>query len=461
MRQAILFDLDLIRRFDVPGPRYTSYPTADRFNDKVGPQAAAARLAQSVQKGRQVPLSLYIHIPFCNTICYYCGCNKIITKDRSLSARYLDYLAREMDLATQSLGVGQAVSQMHWGGGTPTFLQPEEIVRLMTSIRAHFNLLEGGEYSIEIDPRKVSADNVALLAREGFNRMSIGIQDFDPQVQQAVNRIQTVEETAVVMDAARANGFASVSVDLIYGLPFQTLERFGKTLDTVLAMQPDRLSLYNYAHLPTRFMPQRRINAEDLPAPEEKLAILAMAIEKLGQAGYVFIGMDHFARPDNELAQAQQQGGLQRNFQGYSTHAECDMLGLGVSSIGQVDGMFIQNQRDIDAYYAAIDEGHLPVMRGWEMSDDDKLRAHIIQELMCNFRLNLTAIEAQIGQPFKERFASEWQELLSLAEAGLVELTQDAIIVTERGRMLVRIVAMVFDAHLRQDREQRRYSRVI
>lgn len=461
MRQAIFFDPELIQRFDVPGPRYTSYPTADRFTDQVGAEQVQAHFAQRSQTIGQAPLSLYVHIPFCNTICYYCACNKIITKDHSLSAKYLDYLEREMGLITQTLGKGRDVSQMHWGGGTPTFLQPDETIRLMRAIRSHFNLLPGGEYSIEIDPRKVSAEDVALLAREGFNRMSLGIQDFDPQVQRAVNRVQSLEETMLVMDAARANGFASVSVDLIYGLPFQTLESFGRTLDTVLAMQPDRLSLYNYAHLPTRFMPQRRINADDLPVPEAKLAILTMAINKLGEAGYVFIGMDHFARPDNELAKAQQQGGLQRNFQGYSTHAECDMLGLGVSSIGKVAGMFIQNQKDTDSYYAAIDANRLPVMRGWAMSADDQVRGQIIQALMCDFKLALPAIESQIGQPFAQHFATEWQELQGLAQAGLVELSEDAILVTERGRMLVRIIAMVFDAHLRQDREQRRYSRVI
>jgi len=458
--QAILFDPDLIRRFDVPGPRYTSYPTADRFTPAVDDQAVLAHLGRRGQ-AKGDPLSLYFHIPFCNTICYYCGCNKIITKDRSLTARYLNYLEREMDLVVSAMGGPQQVSQMHWGGGTPTFLQPEEISRLVKAIKSRFDFRDEGEYSIEIDPRKVSAEVVALLAREGFNRMSVGIQDFDPEVQRAVNRIQTVEETAVVIDAARANGFRSVSVDLIYGLPFQNLERFARTLDIVLAMQPDRLSLYNYAHLPTRFMPQRRINAGDLPSPDDKLRILAMAIEKLSDAGYVFIGMDHFAHPKDELAIAQQKGSLQRNFQGYSTHAECDMLGFGVSSIGKVDGMFIQSERDIEAYYTALDAGRLPVMRGWVMTEDDRIRAHIIQSLMCHFQLSIPEVEAMLAAPFVDTFEQELRELESLAEAGLVELSPTLIQVTERGRMLARIIAMTFDAHLRADREQRRYSRVI
>ncbi|MBK9392436.1 MAG: oxygen-independent coproporphyrinogen III oxidase [Uliginosibacterium sp.] len=461
MSASVLFDPDLIRRFDVPGPRYTSYPTADRFIGELGSQEVVDQLSLRARKKSPHPLSLYFHIPFCNTICYYCACNKIITKDRSVSERYLNYLEREMDLVANALGDDRLVSQMHWGGGTPTFLPASDVSRLIAAIKSRFQLQEAGEYSIEIDPRKVSAETVQMLADHGFNRMSLGIQDFDPAVQRAVNRTQTVDETVLVMKAARESGFRSVSVDLIYGLPLQTQERFARTLDIVLSMTPDRLSLYNYAHLPTRFMPQRRINAADLPDPEEKLAILAMAIEKLGAAGYVYIGMDHFARPDDELAIAQRQGSLQRNFQGYSTYAECDMLGFGVSSIGRVDGLYIQNQREIDHYYAALDAGVLPVMRGWRMSEDDQLRASVIQTLMCNFRLSVPEFEQKMGRRFNAVFAQELDELTSLADAGLVELSDDALVVTMRGRMLVRIVAMVFDAHLRADRAQRRYSRVI
>ncbi|GAB2883663.1 oxygen-independent coproporphyrinogen III oxidase [Uliginosibacterium flavum] len=458
MKQTISFDPDLIRRFDVPGPRYTSYPTADRFSDNFD----AASLQQHLQRIDPASgLSLYFHIPFCNTICYYCACNKVISKDRSLSAKYVDYLAREMAMQAALLPEPRNVQQIHWGGGTPTFLQPDEIRRLMASIREHFILQADGEYSIEVDPRKVTPEIVALLASEGFNRMSLGVQDFDPNVQQAVNRIQSVEETRVVLDAARQYGFKSISVDLIYGLPHQSVESFGKTLDTVLAMQPDRLALYNYAHLPTRFMPQRRIEAADLPSPDAKLQILSLAIAKLADAGYVFIGMDHFARPDDELAVAQRQGRLQRNFQGYSTHAECDLLAFGVSSIGKAGGAFSQNQRDLEAYYAAIDQGAFPLMRGWTLSEDDILRNAIIQALMCDFALDFTAVEARFPIRFSEYFASELDALQGLEAAGLLELSEQGLSVTEAGRMLVRIIAMVFDAYLHTDQQQRRYSRVI
>lgn len=459
MRQSILFDPDLIRRFDVPGPRYTSYPTADRFHDQGDAADLLGRLGECAKA--RASLSLYFHLPFCNTVCYYCACNKLVTKDRSVVEPYLAALEQEMLLVSAHLGDAPPVSQIHWGGGTPTFLQSGEISRLMQAVRSRFRLEECGEYSIEIDPRKVSTETVAQLANEGFNRMSIGIQDFSLEVQQAVNRIQSIEETALVMDAARANGFRSISVDLIYGLPRQNKESFEKTLEIVLSLQPDRLSLYNYAHLPTRFMPQRRIAEADLPAPEEKLEILAMAIEKLLAAGYVFIGMDHFARPDDELAIAQAHGSLQRNFQGYSTHAECDMLGFGVSSIGKIRGLFVQNQRDFDGYYRALGEGRIPVMRSWAMSEDDCLRAEIIQALMCHFKLSIPELEAKYRLVFREVFAAEIVELEGLADAGLLEMDSGAIIVTMRGRMLVRVVAMVFDRYLRQTREAKRYSRVI
>lgn len=406
-------------------------------------------------------LSLYFHIPFCNTICYYCACNKIITKDRSLSARYITYLEKEMALQAAALTGARTVSQMHWGGGTPTFLSVLEIQQLMAAIRLNFELMPDGEFSIEVDPRKVSPEVVALLANEGFNRMSVGVQDFDPAVQAAVNRLQSVEETRTVIEAARENGFGSISVDLIYGLPHQTVERFARTLDTVLGMLPDRIALYNYAHLPTRFMPQRRINESELPAPDEKLRILALAIESLAAAGYVYIGMDHFARPQDELAIAQREGRLQRNFQGYSTHAECDLLAFGVSSIGKAGGAFSQNERELEAYYAVLDRGELPVMRGWALSEDDELRNAVIQTLMCDFALSYGKFRESFGIDFAQYFNAELQELKSLAQAGLVELEEDGLRVTDAGRMLVRILAMVFDRYLRSDREQRRYSRVI
>ncbi|PAS94631.1 MAG: oxygen-independent coproporphyrinogen III oxidase [Candidatus Dactylopiibacterium carminicum] len=409
----------------------------------------------------QRPLSLYFHIPFCNTICYYCACNKIITKDHSLSARYVDYLSREMALQAEALPGAREVVQMHFGGGTPTFLLPEEMSRLMAEIRKHFVFQPDGEYSIEVDPRKVSRERVFQLAAEGFNRMSVGIQDFDPQVQRAVNRIQSEDETRQVIEAARAAGFRSVSIDLIYGLPHQNAERFGKTLDRVLAMAPERLALYNYAHLPTRFMPQRRIHEADLPVPEEKLRILAQAIERLTQEGYVYIGMDHFARPDDELAVAQREHALQRNFQGYSTHAECEMLAFGISAIAKFGNGFSQNQRELEPYYEALDKGELPVMRGWHISADEALRNTAIQRLMCDFSLSFDAIDQAHGIEFTNYFATELAELQVLADAGLLSLSPRGLQVTPAGRMLVRVIAMCFDAHLRLDREKRRYSRVI
>lgn len=460
MQQTIIFDPDLIRRFDVPGPRYTSYPTADRFLQEFEQHAKADSL-KTVVAGVDSPLSLYFHIPFCNTICYYCACNKIITKDRSLSERYISYLEKEMALQAALLPERGVVTQMHWGGGTPTFLSQAEIRRLMASIRSHFELVEEGEFSIEVDPRKVTSEVVALLASEGFNRMSVGVQDFDPRVQAAVNRIQSVDETHAVIAAARAEGFQSISVDLIYGLPHQNVERFATTLDTVLRMRPDRIALYNYAHLPTRFMPQRRINEADLPPPDEKLRILALAIERLDKAGYVYIGMDHFARPDDELAVAQRSGRLQRNFQGYSTHAECDLLAFGVSSIGKAGGAFSQNHRDLEPYYAALDRNELPVLRGWALSEDDNLRNAVIQTLMCDFELRYEIFNRRYGIDFVGRFEPELQELAELAAAGLLDIDKQGIRVTDAGRMLVRIVAMVFDRYLRTDREKRRYSRVI
>lgn len=461
MRQSIVFDPELIRKFDIPGPRYTSYPTADRFTDAFDATAFEQRLAARASGGIERPLSLYFHIPFCNTVCYYCACNKIVTKDRTLSERYIDYLVREMDMQLQHLSGPRQVVQMHWGGGTPTFLNEAEMRRLVGAIRERFQLKAGGEFSIEVDPRKVGEDQVKLLAELGFNRMSVGVQDFDPVVQKAVNRLQSEDETRNVIEAARANGFRSISLDLIYGLPFQTVARFEQTLDRVLALRPDRLALYSYAHLPTRFMPQRRIAAEDLPTPDDKLAIFARALERLSAEGYVYIGMDHFARPDDELAEAQRRGWLHRNFQGYSTHAECDMLAFGVSAIGRVGGAYVQNEKDTEPYYAAIDRGDLPVMRGWVLSAEDLMRHAIIQSLMCHFELSMEAIEQGFNINFRHEFAAELEELRALEQAGLVTFEDDFITVTDAGRLLVRAVAMVFDHHLRADRAQRRYSRVI
>ena len=350
---------------------------------------------------------------------------------------------------------------MHWGGGTPTFLSHDEMRQLMDATRKHFKLLDGGEYSIEVDPRKVDTATVALLGELGFNRMSVGVKDFDERVQQAVNRIQSEEETANVIDAARANGFKSISVDLIYGLPHQTVMGFNRTLERVLAMDPDRLSIYNYAHLPSLFKPQRRIAEPDLPSADAKLQILALAIRKLTEAGYVFIGMDHFAKPDDELAVAQRQGRLHRNFQGYSTYADCDMLSFGISSIGKVGPTYSQNVKTLDEYYDRLDAGMLPVFRGIELTADDILRRSIIQALMCHFELSIESIESAHLIDFHKYFAGELEDLREVEHAGLLKVEREWITVLPPGRMLVRIISMVFDRYLRADRQRTRYSKVI
>lgn len=459
--QNLVFDPQIIRRFDVNGPRYTSYPTADRFVEAFDAEAAKLWLGKRNIGGISRPLSLYFHIPFCNTICYYCACNKIITKDHGRSAKYLKYLAKEIELQSQYLDGEHEVIQLHWGGGTPTFLSHDEMRQLMGATRQHFKLLDGGEYSIEVDPRKVDDATVALLGELGFNRMSVGVQDFDERVQQAVNRIQTEEETANVIKAARANGFQSISVDLIYGLPHQTVMGFNRTLERVLAMDPDRLSIYNYAHLPSLFKPQRRINDGDLPSADAKLQILSLAIKKLTEAGYVFIGMDHFAKPDDELAVAQRQGRLHRNFQGYSTYADCDMLSFGISSISKVGPTYSQNVKTLDEYYDRLDAGVLPVFRGIELNADDILRRSIIQALMCHFELSIESIESAHLINFKEYFAAELGDLKEMEQAGLVRVDKDWISVLPPGRMLVRAISMVFDRYLRADRQRTRYSKVI
>jgi oxygen-independent coproporphyrinogen-3 oxidase len=459
--ESLVFDQEIIRRFDVNGPRYTSYPTADRFVEAFNADAAALWLGKRTIGGIGRPLSLYFHIPFCNTICYYCACNKIITKDHGRSARYLKYLAREIELQASLLDGGHEVIQLHWGGGTPTFLSRDEMRQLMAVTRQHFQLIEDGEFSIEVDPRKVDTETVALLGELGFNRMSVGVQDFDETVQRAVNRLQSEEETVAVIEAARANGFRSLSIDLIYGLPRQSVAGFARTLDRVLAMGPDRLSVYNYAHLPALFKPQRRILEMDLPSPDARLAILALAIEKLTHAGYVYIGMDHFARPDDELAIAQRQGRLHRNFQGYSTYADCDMLAFGISSINKVGPTYSQNVKMLEEYYDRLDAKILPVFRGIELSADDILRRAIIQALMCHFELSIESIESAHLIDFKTYFSVELADLAAMQTAGLVHVSDDWITVLPPGRMLVRAISMVFDRYLRADRQRARYSKVI
>ena len=457
----LIIDMELIRRLDKNGPRYTSYPTADRFVTAFNAERYGLWVTKRENGGADHPLSLYIHIPFCNTLCFYCGCNKVITKDRSKSAEYVRYLIKEMAMQAMLLGPDQVIEQLHFGGGTPTFLSDDEIRQVMVAIRRHFRLAEAGEYSIEIDPRKVSDATIALLGEVGFNRISIGVQDFDDEVQRAVNRIQSEEETLRVIGAARANGFKSVSIDLIYGLPKQTLNGFGVTLDKVIAANPDRLSIYNYAHMPTIFKPQRRIHEEDLPTPQAKLDILDMAVNKLTKAGYVYIGMDHFAKPEDELAVAQRQGRLHRNFQGYSTHSDCDLVALGLSAIGKIGPTYSQNYRDLTDYYDALDKDVLPIMRGMELNDDDLVRRAIIQALMCHFELDMESCNGTYGIDFESYFATELNELRDYEREGLLVISPQSLKVTPKGRMLIRNICMVFDRYLRTRQEHALYSKVI
>ena len=452
-------DLELLQRFDVPGPRYTSYPTADRFTKEFGAEDFKKVLNARGTGDNTADLSLYVHIPFCANVCFFCGCNKEVTKDHCRSKEYLEVLSKECELVSAQIGGNKEVVQLHFGGGSPTFLNNEEIFQVMDIIRSHFTLAPDAEISIEVDPRSTPVDKVEVLAKAGFNRMSIGVQDFDNRVQIAVNRVQPFEMTKAVLDAARANGFKSINMDLIYGLPFQSRKTFEMTLDKVIELSPDRIALYHFAHLPEHFKPQRRINAEDLPSTPEKVGIMMDAIKRLSANGYHFIGMDHFAKVTDELAKAQENGTLQRNFQGYSTKPECDMVALGVSSISKVNGCYAANPRDLESYYAAI--RNLATNRGYLLNDDDRLRAKVIMELMCQFKVVKADIEKKFGINFNEYFDFELNNLKHFEAEGLVRLEPDFIEVTPKGKLLVRAVAMNFDRYLREDERVRRYSRIV
>lgn len=468
--QKLVFDLELIRRYDRSGPRYTSYPTAVKFDEAFAESAYRAMAEKTneqsralVEQGeRPTPLSLYFHIPFCDTVCFYCGCNKIATKDRSKSQPYLDRVYKELAMQSALFDDNRVVDQLHWGGGTPTFISHDQMRELMATTRQHFQLHDDdtGEYSIEIDPREVTVESVALLREIGFNRMSLGVQDFDARVQKSVNRIQSEEQTFATLNAAKAEGFKSVSIDLIYGLPHQSVESFATTVDKIIEASPDRLSVFNYAHLPEMFKPQRRINEDELPSPQEKLDILQDTNERLAKAGYVYIGMDHFAKPDDELAVAQREQTLYRNFQGYSTHADCDLIGLGVTSIGKVGNSFSQNYKTLDEYYEKIDAGQLAVYRGLKLDDDDVLRSEVITRLICNFSLRFADIEEKFDINFADYFELELKELQTMAEDGLLTMSEGVVDVAPAGRLLIRNVCMVFDKYLRQSSSQQ-FSKVI
>jgi oxygen-independent coproporphyrinogen-3 oxidase len=454
---------ELLRRYDVSGPRYTSYPTADRFVEAFTAEDYAQALTQrrSGAAALALPLSLYIHIPFCESLCYYCACNKIITKHHDKAAEYLRYLSREVDLHTQQIGTGQVVSQLHLGGGTPTFLSDEELRELMTMLRRNFAFTPGGEYSIEVDPRTVDAKRLDTLAELGFNRLSFGVQDFDPAVQKAVHRVQPAEQVFALVEAARARGFESINVDLIYGLPKQSPESFDRTLAQVAALRPDRIALYAYAHLPERFKPQRRIAIVELPTGGSKISMLSRSLKAFRDAGYVYVGMDHFALPEDSLAVAKRQGRLHRNFQGYSTQPDCDLIALGVSSIGRIGATYSQNAKTLEEYYDALDNGQFPVVRGLALSRDDLVRRAVIMALMCQGQVQYESIDLAYLVDFPTYFAKELEALQVLQEQGMVVVDGQSIQVTDQGWFFVRAVAMVFDRYLQTDRTRAKFSKII
>ncbi len=454
---------ELLTRFDVPGPRYTSYPTADRFVEAFTESDYLQALDQrsGSAAARSQPLSLYVHIPFCESLCYYCACNKIITKHKDRAETYLRYLTREVDLHMAHLGQGHSVIQLHLGGGTPTFLSDDELRELMHMLKRNFSFVPGGEYSVEVDPRTVDEKRLAVLAELGFNRLSFGVQDFDPAVQKAVHRIQPVEQVFALVEASRKLGFESVNVDLIYGLPQQTPESFDRTLAQVNELRPDRIALYAYAHLPERFKPQRRIHAAELPSGGAKVSMLARSIQAFEEGGYVYVGMDHFALPNDALAVAKRQGRLHRNFQGYSTQPDCDLIALGVSAIGRVGSTYSQNAKTMDEYCDLLDQGHLPVVRGLALTRDDIIRRNVIMAIMCQGSLQFESINASCLIDFKQYFANELAQLKAMQDQGLVEVTEQGIQVTPMGWFFVRGVAMVFDRYLQADRNRARFSKII
>ena len=458
-------DPDLLRRYDQPGPRYTSYPTAPHF----GPHFQEAMLREYIHRSNEelIPrrLSLYLHVPYCSSPCFYCGCNRIITRDRTAGRRYVERLIREKSLAGPLFDRDREVIQVHFSGGTPNFLRPDELRDVMRTLGQQFQLSNAPvrDFSIEIDPRFLDAADIAAYADMGLNRASLGVQDFDPVVQAAVNRVQTVQQTLAAIEACRRTGFRSINVDLIYGLPHQTLQGFGQTLDTVIGIRPHRLAVYGYAHMPHLFKPQRRIDAAHLPNAEQRIALLQLAIEKLTGAGYVYIGMDHFALPEDDLTCAYDAGTLHRNFMGYTTHADCDLLGLGVSAISHIGDSFSQNPRDLTSWEVAVDQGELPTWRGLALSEDDIIRADVIQQIMCRGEVDLRRIEDRYDLVFEQYFADALVQLVPLEHDGLVDVDPERIAATSRGRLLLRMIAMCFDRYLQAPApaERPRHSRVV
>ena len=462
--QTLVFDRELIRRYDRQGPRYTSYPTAVQFHEQFGVAQYLEQARLTNAAAQPAPLSLYFHIPFCATVCFYCACNKVVTKNQAHTSRYLDCLTLEIEKQGALFDKGRTVEQLHWGGGTPTFLNQAQMQRLMDETRRHFTLHDDdeGEYSIEIDPRTVDIERIGFLRSLGFNRLSLGVQDFDPTVQRAVNRIQSEAQTLGIIEAARDAAFKSISLDLIYGLPFQTVASFDSTLTRVIESSPDRISVFNYAHLPQLFKTQRQIDETALPLPEEKLRIFQHAIERLTDAGYVYIGMDHFAKPSDELAVAQREGKLSRTFQGYATHGDCDIVGMGVSAIGRIGNSYSQNERDLERYQERLESGDLAIFRGVGLNGDDVLRRDVINQLICHFELDTQAVETRYAINFWDYFATESEQLNAMQEDGLLILDNLGVRVQPAGRLLIRNICMVFDYYLNHQADDKiRYSKVI
>jgi len=462
MSNRVVFNKELIRRYDTSGPRYTSYPTAVQFTTDIGAEDYLDWVKQSNEDPIPAPLSLYLHIPFCDTICYYCGCSKVITKDKSKAAHYIELLKKEIKLQGTLFAKDREVSQIHWGGGTPTFLNDKEIFEIIECIRENFNVPAGDtvEFGIEVDPRTVDQARLKNLSNLGFNRISFGVQDFDSNVQQSVNRVQSTQQIKQHIIDARNYHYQSINIDLMYGLPKQTVESFSKTLDTTIELNPDRIAIYNYAHLPEMFKPQRRINEDELPSAEEKLNILQLCIDKLQNAGYVYIGMDHFAKAADALVKAQEEGTLHRNFQGYSTNADCDIVAMGITAISRIGDNYSQNVRTIDEYEACLKQGRIPVFRGIELEADDVLRREIINDLMCNNSLDIDKLERKWGIDFKTYFKSSLNNLQKMADDGLLKISNSRLTITTSGRILARSICMQFDRYL-QEKSSTRFSRVI
>ena len=455
------FDAAMIARHAGSGPRYTSYPTADRFKDgSVSGDYIAALKARDAGHA-DAPLSLYVHIPFCDTVCYYCACNKIVTKHKFKADAYLDDLEKEIGLIRALFHQAPVVSQLHFGGGTPTFLTNVQMQRLLEMLHANFQFEPDAECSVEIDPRRLEPGVLKLMADYGFNRMSLGVQDVDAAVQAAINRVQPVEVTGQVLQEARELGYKSINMDLIYGLPLQSVNTMYRTLKTVLEWRPDRIALYSYAHLPERFKPQRRIDTEAIPSPQEKLAMLKLAVTTLLEAGYVYIGMDHFALPDDELAQALDEGSLQRNFQGYATRADCDLIALGVSAISRIGHVYAQNARTLEQYHEMLEADELPLIRGLVISRDDEIRRDAIHSLLCQSKLSFSEVSQRWGIDAQSYFADDLEGLAGLQADGLVSVDDEQVMITPKGRFLSRVVAMRFDKYLRMGQPLARYSKVI